>query len=421
MLERYFLRPATLDRIRASWIAGAIEQYVTWLAARGYAPRNVLRRVPLLQHFGVFAQAHGAATWDDLPAQVEAFAAWWAHGRGQHSRTPTAQAKVVTQTRTVVEQMLRLVLPGFTGRGRPHWAEPFAERAGTFFQFLREERGLRPASIRQYQHDLRAFERYLHGLDLHDFAALSPAVLGGFVAESSRRIGRSGLRNRCGVLRVFLRYLARERLAARDLSTQVEFPRQPRLATLPRALPWEVVRQVLEGVDRRDARGKRDYAILLLLVTYGLRADEVTRLTLDDLDWARDRLRIPERKAGHSTAYPLSPTVGAAILAYLQHGRPQTTDRHLFCRVVAPPAPLTHGAISARVAHYLRRAGIAAPRLGAHTLRHTCVQRLVDVGLPFPVIGGYVGHRGPDATALYTKIATEALREVACGDGEAIL
>ena len=421
MLERYFLRPATIDRIQASWIAGAIEQYVSWLTARGYAPRNVHRRVPILRHFGAFAQAHGATAWTDLPAHVAPFAAWWVQARGQHYRTEAARVKVETEARTPVEQMLRLVLPGFTGRGRSHRGEPFAGRAGAFFPFLRDERGLRPETLDHYQHDLRAFERYLDGLGLHDFAALTPAVLGGFIAESSRRLGRSGLRSRCGVLRVFLRYLAREGLAARGLSAQVEFPRQPRLATLPASLPWELVRRVLDGVDRRDARGRRDYAILLLLVTYGLRAEEVTRLTLDDLDWGRDRLRIPERKAGHSTLYPLSPTVGAAILAYVQHGRPRTADRHLFCRVVAPPTPMTNGAVSSRVAHYLRRAGIVAPRLGAHTLRHTCVQRLVDAGLPFGVVGGYVGHRGPDATALYTKVATEALREVALGDGEAIL
>jgi site-specific recombinase XerD len=421
MLERYFLRPETLDRTRASWIAAPIERYVAWLTEEGYASRNVLRRVPLLQHFGTFAQAHGAATWDELPAQIEPFVAWWVQTRGQRCRGTTARARVGNEARTPVEQMLRLVLPGFTGRGRPQVGEPFAGRAGGFFQFLHEERGLRASSIHHYQHDLRAFERYLRTLDLLDLAALSPAVLGGFIAERSRRLRRPGLRNRCGVLRVFLRYLTREGLLARDLSPHVEFPHQPRLATLPQALPWEGVRRLLEAVDRRDARGKRDYAILLLLVTYGLRADEVARLTLDDLDWARDRLRIPERKAGHSTAYPLSPTVGAALLDYLRHGRPQTADRHVFCRLVAPCAPLTNGAISSRAAHHLRRAGIAAPRLGAHTLRHTCVQRLVDAGLPFPVIGGYVGHRGPDATALYTKIATEALREVACGDGEAIL
>jgi len=421
MLERYFLRPATVDQIRASWIAGAIEQYVSWLTAQGYAPRNVHHRVPVLRHFGTFAQAHGATTWAELPAHVEPFAAWWLATRGQRCRTKRARAKVETEVRAPVEQMLRLVLPGFTGRGRPHGPAPFAAQAGAFFQFLEEERGLGPRSLLHYRHHLAAFERYLRSLGLVELAALSPPVLGGFIAESSRYLRRAGLRNRCGVVRVFLRYLAREGRTPRDLSGHVEFPQQRRLATVPLALSWEVVRRVLESVDRRDAAGKRNYAILLLLVTYGLRADEVVRLTLDDLDWTHDRLRVPERKAGHSTAYPLSPTVGAALVDYLQHGRPKMADRHVFCRVLAPYRPLTNGAVSARVAAYLRRAGVEAPRLGAHTLRHTCVQRLVDAGLPFPVIGAYVGHRGPDATALYTRMATEALREVACGDGEAIL
>ena len=76
--------------------------------------------------------------------------------------------------------------------------------------------------------------------------------------------------------------------------------------------------------DRRSPCGKRDWAILMLLVTYGLRGREVAALTLDDIDWKRERLRVPERKAGHSTAFPLSVSVGEALLDYLQHGRPQT-------------------------------------------------------------------------------------------------
>ena len=178
---------------------------------------------------------------------------------------------------------------------------------------------------------------------------------------------------------------------------------------------------MLEHVDRRTAAGKRDYAILLLLVTYGLRAREVAALTLDDLDWKRDRLRIPEWKAGHSTAYPLSPTVGTALVDYLQHGRPSTTERHVFFRVLAPRAPLTTHAVASRAAYYLNRAGVVGPRLGSHTLRHTCVQRLVDADIPFAVIGQYVGHRAPESTETYAKVATAALREVALGDGEAIL
>ena len=178
---------------------------------------------------------------------------------------------------------------------------------------------------------------------------------------------------------------------------------------------------MLDAVDQRTPRGKRDYAILLLLITYGLRAREVAALTLDDIDWHNDRLRIPERKAGHSTAYPLSSIVGQAILDYLKLVRPQTTDRHVFFRTMAPQAPITYHAVSASASHYLRRAGVIVSRAGSHTLRHTCVQRLVDADFSFKVIGDYVGHRAPASTQIYTKVAIEALREVACGDGEEVL
>jgi site-specific recombinase XerD len=167
--------------------------------------------------------------------------------------------------------------------------------------------------------------------------------------------------------------------------------------------------------------GKRDYAILLLLVTYGLRAREIAALTLDDIDWHRDRLRVPERKAGHSTAYPLSALVGEALVAYLQHGRPQTSVRALFFQAHAPYAPITSVAISQLSKNHLRRAGIAVSRAGSHTLRHSCVQRLVDAGFDLKTIGDYVGHGSPSATTVYTKVDVEALRQVALGDGEEVV
>lgn len=178
---------------------------------------------------------------------------------------------------------------------------------------------------------------------------------------------------------------------------------------------------MLSVVERRMPAGKRDYAILLLLVTYGLRAREVAALLLDHVDWKRERLHVPERKADHATAYPLSTIVGDAIVDYLQHGRPKTTDRHLFFRSVAPYVPLTYSAISCCATHYLRKAGIPVSRAGSHTLRHTCVQRLVDADFSLKVIGDYVGHRVPASTEIYSKVAVEALRKVALGDGEDIV
>jgi site-specific recombinase XerD len=318
--------------------------------------------------------------------------------------------------------MLRLIVPGYIGLGRSRKPDnPFEDCAPHFFEYLRQERGLKETSIMHYRHYLRRLASYLDRIGLGDIHQLSPAVLSGFVAEYGAQVGWPSLRDCCGVVRVFVRYLHRERVLPKDLSRNVEYPQRWRLSGIPRSINWEEVRQVLESVDRRTPTGKRDYAILLLLVTYGLRAREVAALTLDDIDWRNDRLRVPERKAGHSTAYPLSTIVGEAIVEYLRNGRPKTQDRHIFFRAYAPYIPIGSAAISTRASVYLRKAGIQIPRAGSHTLRHTCVQRLVDSDFSLKVIGDYIGHRSPASTQIYSKVAIEALRELALGDGEEAL
>jgi integrase len=223
------------------------------------------------------------------------------------------------------------------------------------------------------------------------------------------------------VLRVFLRYAHREGVLSADLSGAVGWPQVYRLSNIPRSISWDDVNRVLASVDRRTEAGRRNYAILLLLVTYGLRGREVAALSLDDIDWKNDRLRVPERKAGHSTAFPLSPVVGEAILDYLRHGRPETSDRHLFFRAVAPRRPIGAAAVSSMCRAYLLSAGVDVPRPGSHTLRHSAVQRLIDADFDLKTIGDFVGHRSSRSTEVYAKVAVEALREVALGDGEAVL
>jgi integrase len=142
------------------------------------------------------------------------------------------------------------------------------------------------------------------------------------------------------------------------------------LANVPRAITWDEVRDMLGCVDRRCALGRRDYAMLLLLVAYGLRGNEVAQLTLEDIDWQHERLNVPQRKAGHWSAYPLASVVAEAIIDYLKNARPQTTDRHVFFRSMAPWRPITSAAVSSAAVRYLQRAGVQVHRAGAHTLRH---------------------------------------------------
>jgi site-specific recombinase XerD len=422
MLEHYFVKPSTVDRIRASWIAPAIVQYVAWFEEHGYSAAVVHSRVPVLVSFGDFARDRGARSLADLSVHIDAFIVHRVAERASLRADGRTGPTLAKDLRGPIEQMLSVAVPGFVPTGRRQHPIPFGSAVPGFFAYLVDERGLRPASITQYRFHLDRFEAYLERIGVRRLDELSPAVLSSFVVErASTGLARSTVREGAGVLRVFLRFAHRQGLLARDLSDAVGWPQVYRLASLPRSISWEDVNKVLAGVDRRTSAGRRDYAILLLLVVYGLRAREIAALTLEDIDWKRERLAIPERKAGHSTAFPLTATVGEALVAYMKDGRPRTDDRHLFFRAVAPIRPIGAAAVSGRARHYLLKAGLDVPRPGSHTLRHTTVQRLVDADFDLKTIGDFAGHRSAASTEVYAKVAVEALREVALGDGEAVL
>jgi integrase/recombinase XerD len=309
MLERYFVFPRTVDRIRNSWIGEPIERYVKHLAEQGYAAGTMHYRVPLLVKFGEFARSQGAKALAELPAYAEDFIADWIRTRGSTGRCGQPRPGFTKEIRGPVEQFLRLVVPGFIGHVRGATARvPFVDSAPGFFGHLSEERGLRPSTLWHYGHHLRGFEDFLNKIDLDDLSDLTPPVLAAFVADSSRRLGKTGVRDLCGTLRVLLRYLYRERVVPKDLSTAVDAPHAYRLSHIPRSVTWEEVRKMLSVVERRMPVGKRDYAILLLLVTYGLRAREVAALMLDHIDWKRERLHIPDCRRRHSRLPPTRKT-----------------------------------------------------------------------------------------------------------------
>ena len=420
MLEQYFVRPTTIDRIRASWLAPQIEQYVEWMEAQGYHLRNFFRRVPILCHFADFAQQRGCMDLVSASSCVEAFVSFWVSRHGTGKSTTACLKKLKGDAENPVRQMLRLAMDGRVTKTRHPHPFPFIDVVPGFIEYLRGERGLQESTIYLYHHDLKRFAKYLSRVEVAALSELSPPLLASFVVDQAPQMSPSGRRDLCGRLRVFLRFCHRERIMTQDLSGAVEMPQMYRLANVPRSITWDEVRRLLEVVDRRTVRGRRDYAILLLLVTYGLRAHEVARLTLDDIDWKRERLQVTERKAGHATAYPLAGVVGEALIDYIKCSRPETADRHLFFRALAPRAPISAAAVSSSVAHYLHSAGIQVHRPGAHTLRHTCVQRLIDAEFPLKTIGDYVGHRSSQSTQIYTKVAIASLREVAMGDGEAL-
>ncbi len=420
MLEHYFIRPDTVDRIRASWLGDRIETYVTWMSEHAYKACCVDRRVPLLVAFGEFARQRGADRVELLAGQIGAFVRSRLRHRARPCRSKGARQQYIRDIRKPIEQFLRVVQFGGPTR-RSGLSRPFVQWAPGFFGHLRDERGLSATTVEGYAYQLALFEQFVAGRRVAGPGALSPVLFDAFLAERRVHVCARSLGTTCAALRALLRYLFREGVVRRDLSAAVDGPRTYALSEVPRSIAADDVNRMLEGIERRSIVGRRDYAMLLLLVVYGLRAREVAALTVDDLDWRTAVLHVRGRKAGHAATYPLIAEVGDALLDYLQQSRPQTSDRCLFFRAMAPRGVVTHRIVSLRAKHYLRKAGIDVARPGSHTLRHSCAQRLVDAEFSLKVIGDFLGHRHPSSTRIYSKVAIDALREVALGDGEAVL
>jgi integrase/recombinase XerD len=205
LLNRYFIRPTTVDRIRASWIGDAIERYVSWLGEQNYAARNIFVRVPILLRFGQYAQEAGANSLEELPAHVAPFVeAWLNRQRRQYSEPERHVA--ARGIRNPIQQLLRLILPETEKSTLP---DPFSDAVPSFFDFLRRERGLREATLVQYRHYLHRLEEHLARVRRPLLPDLSPAAVTAFITESGTTIDKRSVQSLCSILKVFFRYLYR--------------------------------------------------------------------------------------------------------------------------------------------------------------------------------------------------------------------
>ena len=232
-------------------------------------------------------------------------------------------------------------------------------------------------------------------------------------APSLQRVSRSEAATR---LRCFLRFAHDTGRTDRDLALSVMSPTLYALESIPSALRPEEVRAV-EQTTRQDqsSKGLRDYAIVLLLSTYGLRSGEVIRLRLDDIDWRADHFCVHHTKTGSQSVLPLLPAVGDALLAYLRRGRPKTDAREIFILVRAPYRGFaSNSSLYSVIRERIEAAGVQpAGKRGPHAFRHARAVSLLRSGVPLKVIGDVLGHRSAASTAPYLKLATEELRGVA--------
>lgn len=234
-----------------------------------------------------------------------------------------------------------------------------------------------------------------------------------FIQALAKRLCRASLQHHVAHLRSFLRFLATCEIIPTGLDEQIDTARVYRDEHIPRSLPWRTVRALLESIDRSTTMGRRDYAMFLLVATYGLRACEVVTLTLDDIEWCADRLLLRQSKVNTPLMLPLTPGVGAAIIDYLRNGRPELPCREVFLRVRAPAGTLKPTALTEAFQGCVRRSGLPISFQGPHCIRHSLAVHLLRNGASLKAIGDLLGHRSAESTCMYLRLQIEDLRDVA--------
>jgi site-specific recombinase XerD len=234
-----------------------------------------------------------------------------------------------------------------------------------------------------------------------------------FVRALSTRLAKRTVADTCSSLRAFLRFLQITGKLSVDLASGVIAPRYRIDERPPRALPWKDVQKILRVISRSQPPGKRDFAVLLLLATYGLGAAEVFALRLQDVDWRAGILKAWRPKTKVGIELPLLPAVAKALIAYIREERPLAPSmEHIFLRKNMPYERMTGSAIRHRIRHYARLAGISAKPIGAHVFRHSHAGRQVDAGANIKVVSDILGHRSPSSTSIYVRVAFNRLRAV---------
>jgi integrase/recombinase XerD len=392
-------------KVLSSFVRGPLEPYVTGFAEellrQGYSRSSAGQHVCFIAHLDRWMLAADVGLVQLSGPVIERYLAARCAAGYREYRSPRAVAPLLSY----LAPLGVLPAPAAVALG------PVEALLGGYRAWLLAERGLTGRTVRGYVDCVRPFVTGRLRGDVLDLAGLTAGEVTGFVLEvcPGRAVGSAKLI--VCALRSLLRWLHLTGTVPVSLAAAVPSVAGWRLSGLPKGLEPGQLRRLLGACDRRTPTGRRDYAIMLLLVRLGLRAGEVARLGLDDIDWRRGEMAVLG-KGNRAERLPLPAEVGAAIAGYLRRGRPGTAaGRSVFVRVHAPHRALTAGGVTMVVFDAAQRAGLG--RIYAHRLRHTAATAMLQAGSPLAEVGQVLRHRSALTTAIYAKVDRDALAVLA--------
>ncbi len=379
-----------------------VEDYTQWLLARGFSVATISNHLRVLRRLTPWFLRRGIRSVTDLSLEDL---------RGVRRYYRLRKRWFCPSIRWLIEMLQE--------QGRLEADCPVAVRrseveAARFAAHLRKDCGLSEGTVRRHCFQVRRFLKFLGAdrgkLVLRD---LKLPKVQEFVWRMSRHYCRRAMPTVVAALRKFLRFHFLSGTLREPLHTRLDSVRVYRDERLPQALPWAELQRLLRSMDRSTPQGRRDFAILMLASSYGLRCSEVAGLTLDDVDWRARLLRIAQIKTGRKLLLPLTDGVARALAASLRDGRPPSVCRHVFVRVRPPAGRLGLHGVACSLGRAIRATGANIQISRFHSLRHAFALRLLLEGTPLEHISEVLGHRSFHSTSAYLRLDVEDLRQVA--------
>jgi site-specific recombinase XerD len=380
-----------------------VDAYFSRIKQGGFADQSIESQTRVLRFFGRWLRRTGCQLGDLHEEFIGSFLRWQRKPRYMRKLAPATLGRLLSllRERGVVSPV---ALPPPT---------PAEEQVSNYATFLAEERNMAPRSIVILRSFAATFLRDMFGDGPLNFSSLKAEQVGAFIQRHAYQHGPAYPGRLVPGTRSFLRYLHYKGLIENDLSLAVPKVACWALSALPSHLSAVQVRRVLRCCEKRTALGRRNYAILLLLARLGLRAGEVTKLNLEDIDWDNSRLTLCG-KGGQWAQLPMPADVAQAIALYLRRDRPRCACRRVFIRAYAPLGGLADGGrIGDIVKAALEKAGVISTRKGAHVLRHSLATDMLRRGASLDEIGEVLRHHSPNSTAIYAKVDLKSLRKLA--------
>lgn len=410
-LERVFVARWTLRKLQSRPLGDLLDGFCDWLLERGFSRHPVRLHLANVSHLNVWL-AEQDWRWSGCLSRQEVEAFFQAYRFRCRNRGPLEEhlRRVGYSIHRFCEYLSAEGL--FDPLEKPTVYQPLLR---AYLNWMRERQHASPGTLERRRHGVKQFLEWLGPqATAEGISELSAERIEHFFMERVQGMGHAARRSMQAALRTFLRFCCHEGYIRTPLAHAVPTLRTYKLATVPRGLSEAQAQAVLATVDRHTAAGRRDYAILQLLHTYGVRGGQVRALRLADLDWAEDRILFRACKQGKDSLLPLTAEVGESLLDYLHPARPHCAFPEVFLTCRAPYHPLPNAnSLSVIVERHIRAAGIELPSKGSHVFRHSFATRMVAAGHSLKAIADVLGHRHLSTTFLYTKVDFRALKEVA--------